>query len=448
MRILFITPYVPSLIRVRPFNFIKQLCKRHEVTLITLVQKSQVEADALDRMREHCVSVHGLRLSKSRSLISCCVRLLTPMPLQAAYTELPGARDLVSRVAESGSFDILHVEHIRGAHLAGRVNFLPRVYDSVDCITRLLKLRLEHQSGPLQRVLHYEELLKMRSYEPRVAASFDTVVITSEHDRRALAALIRRFVRARQNGTHAEPDSPARNALRRLIRSVMENWQDARLARLSDGAPARVAVVRNGVDSEYFRPTPAQVQPAGIVFVGKMSYFANASAALRFYREVFPYIRRRRPDAVFRIVGSDPPDAVRRLAADPAVEVTGYVPDVRPHLASSAVVICPIKVGVGIQNKVLEAMAMGKPVVATSAACGGIPDAVDGRHLIRADDGAHTAEAILGLLDNPEHGQKLGTRARRFVEERYSWDAAVRQLEEVYAQTVDARRSRLLARAL
>ena len=417
MRILFVTPYVPSLIRVRPFNFIKQLSRRHEVTLISLAQNDPSERDAVEQVQEYCERVYTLPLAKARSLVRCCRRLLTSMPLQAAYTELPRARDIVARAAESGGFDVLHVEHVRGAHLAESVRSLPRVYDSVDCITRLLKQRLADRCGALQRALSYGELLKMRSYEPKVAAAFDSIVITSEHDKRALEYLIRRFAA----------------------------WSDPSCAAGVGASP--IAVVRNGVDSDYFQPMAAQIQPASIVFSGKMGYFANVSAVLRFYGEVFPHIRQKRPDARFKIVGSDPPDAVRRLARDPAVEVTGYVPDIRPYLASAEVVVCPLTAGVGVQNKVLEAMAMAKPVVATSIACKGIRDAVNGRYLIRADASEQMADAVLSLIGNPEQGRRLGECARRFVMAGCSWKAAVERLEDVYAMTIELCRGRIPAAA-
>ena len=407
MRILFITPYVPSLIRVRPFNFIKQLSRRHEIMLVSIVQ-GEKDAAAVDQVREYCEKVYAFRLSKARSLASCCRRLLSRTPLQAAYTDLPSARTFVSRMAERGIFDLLHVEHIRGAHLVGGVKCIPRIFDSVDCITRLLKLRLAQQRGTFQRALGYEELLKMRSYEPTVAAAFDSVVITSRHEKRALEWLMQRSQNAESS---------------------------------------RVAVVGNGVDSDYFRPMENETPSGTIVFSGKMSYFPNVTGVLHFYSEVFPRIRRRRPDARLKIVGSDPPDAIRRLARDPAVEVTGYSPDIRPHIASAEVVVCPLTIGVGIQNKVLEAMAMGKPVVATSVACKGIPDAFDGRDLIYADEPSEMAESVLRIMDNPQLGQRLGENARRLVGERYSWDAVARELEAVHAYTVDAYRGQILTAA-
>lgn len=408
MRILFVTPYLPSLMRVRPFNFIKRLSVRHEITLVSLTQGDESEADSLRELAKRCAEIHTVKLSKVGSLASCLRRLPSSMPLQVAYTDMPVGRDLVTRLAGDRSFDLIHVEHIRGAHLANRVRHIPKVYDAVDCMTRLLKFRLSHEKSVLHRAISVQELLKMKAYEPKVACSFDNVIITSRRDQKALEALMK--LHANGNG------------------------------------PSPVSVVPNGVDSDYFRPS-SNGASSDIVFCGRMSYFANSSAASRFYHEAFPNIKRVCPDARLKIVGSDPPDSIRRLAQDPSVEVTGYVPDVRPYLASAGVVVCPLVVGVGVQNNVLEAMAMGKAVVATSVACKGIPELVDGQHLLQADDPIRMAGSVIILLGNPLYAQSLGEHARRLVEDKYSWKAAVEQLEAVHMQAAGMSRSRKLAAA-
>jgi glycosyltransferase involved in cell wall biosynthesis len=159
-------------------------------------------------------------------------------------------------------------------------------------------------------------------------------------------------------------------------------------------------------------------------------------AVMDFYHDVFPRIRRKNPQARFKIVGSDPPDAIRRLQDDPGVVVTGYVPDIRPHLASAGVIVCPLRIGVGIQNKMLEAMSMGKPVVATPIACKGIPGAVPGTHLIQSDDPVEMALSIIELLERPEHRARLGENARELVTRTYSWKASASALEDAYERTL------------
>ncbi len=120
----------------------------------------------------------------------------------------------------------------------------------------------------------------------------------------------------------------------------------------------RVSMLPNGVDHEYFHPLDLPEQPDTVVLSGKISYYANAAAAKHFYKNVFPIMREKKPHVHLNIVGADPPASIRKLEADPGVTVTGYVEDIRPYIAQAAVAVCPITVGVGIQNKALESMAM------------------------------------------------------------------------------------------
>lgn len=445
MRILFITPYVPSVIRVRPYHFIRELSRRHEITLVCL-SHADTDGVGLDEIGRYCEEVHTIPLSKTGSLVSCCRRLFTKVPLQAAYTESQSVRALIAGLISRKHFDMLHVEHIRGAHLAVDAGDLPKVYDSVDCITRLLEQFMRNPQNPMQRLLNYEELLKMRRYEPSMTSRFDKIVITSEHDKRALEELLRAELkcRIRDSEDHALRLQPE---VMRLTRSLVSELQDTRLGSLSSRISPSVTVVRNGVDTQHFQPADHKIESDTIVFSGKMSYFANTSSVLHFYREVFPRIRARRPNARLKIVGSSPPDSVRRLESDPAVTVTGYVEDMREHIGSAAVVVCPMTVGVGIQNKMLEAMAMAKPVVCTSIACGGIPDAEDGRHLVRAGGAEEFAEHVVGLLGNPHLGHELGRNACELVNARYSWDAAARALEAVHQEAANGRPAGLPAAA-
>lgn len=404
MNILFVTPYVPSLIRVRPLNFLKQLSRHHRITLVALACGDPSEAQNIEDVRDYCENVHILHLGKIQSHLNCARHLCTRVPLQVAYTHHAEAQDFVAHIAETGNFDMVHVEHIRGAYLVNGVKTsIPKVYDSVDCITRLLKQKLEHRNGtPFGLAIDLIEMQRMPSYEAKVAAQFEKTIITSALDQKALEYLIRH----------------------------------------TDGCTHRsytpeVKIIANGVDSEYFHPMNGYSQNVEIVFSGKMSYAPNVGAVMQFYDEVFPKIRWMRPEVRLKIVGADPADAIRKLSKDHAVEVTGYVPDIRPHLANARVVVCPLTVGVGIQNKVLEAMAMAKPVVATSVACKGIPDAVYGKHLICADDAERMASDILYILDHPNKGDILGKNAVKLVKEKYDWEASTRDLESVYAELVD-----------
>lgn len=437
MRVLYITPYVPSRIRVRPYNLIKNLARHHEVTLVSLMQ-SEHDRRALDEMSKICCNVKPVRMSKIRSVASCGRRLFTRMPLQAAYTYLPNLTHAVDDLIIKQPFDVVHVEHVRGAHYAAHIGSLPKVYDSVDCITLLLKQFLKTKKNPISWFVALEEWAKMRVYEAMISERFEKVVITSQGDRQALEGLLWERIRKRLKITDMParpPETPREIEEWRTTRELIELSQDQRLEALMPQG-GRVSVLPNGVDHQYFSPMDTPEEPETIVFSGKMSYYANAVAVKHFYENIYPYVKAARPKVKFLIVGADPPSNIQKLAEDPSVKVTGYVDDIRPYIARSAVAICPITVGVGIQNKVLEAMSMGKPVVATSRACSAIA-ARDGEHFLTADQPEGFAAEIIDLLAFPDKRREIGLNASSYVRENHDWEKIAERLVDIYQEAAD-----------
>jgi sugar transferase (PEP-CTERM/EpsH1 system associated) len=195
------------------------------------------------------------------------------------------------------------------------------------------------------------------------------------------------------------------------------------------------SVLPNGVDLDYFRPCRDEAGSSDLVFTGVMDYFPNVDACQYFAQEVLPRVRVRHPDARFTIVGSRPSPAIRRLSAIAGVTVTGRVPDTRPYLRRAAVFVAPLRIARGVQNKVLEAMAMGLPVVATRAATQGIEGTPDGTYLV-ADSADAQAEAIGRLLTDPTRARALGEAGRRFVEAHHRWDSCLSRLDHVIARVL------------
>jgi sugar transferase (PEP-CTERM/EpsH1 system associated) len=200
----------------------------------------------------------------------------------------------------------------------------------------------------------------------------------------------------------------------------------------------RMLAVPNGVDLDYFRPHntgPGGWQSlahdrANLVFVGALDYRANVDAACWFAAHVWPLLRQRLPHVSLALVGRNPAAAVQRLATQPGIRVFASVPDVRPYAAAADVVIAPLRIARGIQNKVLEAMAMGKPVVCSPAALEGIA-AVPDKHLVLADEPGQWSEAIADLLHDEERAFSLGMAARRFVQRHHAWDTTLAPLDEL-----------------
>ncbi len=199
---------------------------------------------------------------------------------------------------------------------------------------------------------------------------------------------------------------------------------EAEAAVLGSDSP-NIVPLTNGVDSDYFDPEgvcPTDLGPASLVFTGTMDYRPNAEGVRWFVREVFASLRQEIPELTFVIVGRDPTAAVLKLAEVPGVVVTGSVPDVRPYFKGAAAVVCPLQIARGIQNKVLEAMAMAKPVIASPDAIEGL-EAETGRDLLQADTPEQWRRHITDLLSSPAAGAALSVAARGCVETNYTWSA-------------------------
>ena len=386
LRILFVAPYVPSPMRVRPYAFIRELAARgHEVTLVCLLQPAR-EEQYLSEVRGYCRDVHPIHLGRVKSVWNALASLPTGTPASVAYCRSDEARNAVRELAERDGFDLIHTEFVRAAQFTEDIDGPPRVFDAVDSLALAYRRSISAAHvPPKQRLLALAEWAKMRGFEPRMLQRFDRVLVSSPADRDALQR---------------------------------------------DGK-SDIAVVPNGVDTDYFAFHDGPREDDTIVFLGKMSYYVNVAAVQWFYRRVFPLIRKRRPNARFKIVGREPVRKIMALAEDPAVEVTGTVEDVRPYLAYAAVAVCPMVTGSGIQNKMLEAMAMGAPVVSTSIACQAL--AVErGLDALVADTPQEFADCVLRLMDDRQSRAELAHRARRYVEQSHDWRAIGGSLEEIY----------------
>ncbi len=212
---------------------------------------------------------------------------------------------------------------------------------------------------------------------------------------------------------------------------------DARVIRmLAPNVP--VYVTPNGVDADYFAPLDLPEQPDTVVFTGAMSFPPNITAVLYYYQHILPLIRHERPQVQLIIAGRDPAPEIAALGDDPFVTVTGYVDDMRPWLAQSCVMICPMRSGSGIKNKVLEALAMARPVVATTLGIEAL-EVTNQRDLVIADQPAEFAAAVLRLLHDPAARKRLGTAGRELVMRRYTWEACAATYDTIFMRLTQGR---------
>jgi sugar transferase (PEP-CTERM/EpsH1 system associated) len=372
-------PYPPNKgDKIRSYHLLRYLAKRFEVHLGAFVDD---EADwaHLPALREMCADVHLCRLSARSARLRSLTALLTGEPLTLPYYRDVGlARWVRGKLADGSIGHAVVFSSAMAQYLEDRS--VRRVIDFVDVDSDKWTQYARTVGWPMRNV-YAREGRKLLAYEKRIAASFDASFFVS----RAEAELF-----------HA----------------------------LAPAQADRVGYFNNGVDAAYFDPGHASVSPypsevLPIVFTGAMDYWPNVDAVSWFATDVFPHIRQAHPRARFYIVGSRPTPAVKALAAEPGVEVTGTVPDVRPYVAHAAVAVAPLRIARGVQNKVLEAMAMARPVVVSPAALEGI-EAQAGKELLLAASGPEFA-AQVGKVLAGEAGA-VGAAARERVLRDYGWD--------------------------
>jgi len=386
MRVLMVSQAVPYLpchdgFRLIPANLIRNLSERHEIHLIALSGDGD-NAEQTDWPRSYCKSVSIFR---SDSGIRGKVRAMTGA-VDSALARL------VSDTAAKVRPDVLHLE---GGGLASLLRSTTRGLPGILSVHDSKALRYREFAGYSGRAREWIrlELLSMlaRREERRWFGAADRVVVTSPSDAAALSA-------ANAN---------------------------------------RIAVIPNGVDLEYFAYRPAP-EAGRIVFTGNMSWPPNEDAAEHFARDLMPAIRNRVPGASFWIVGAEPSARVQSLASISGVHVTGTVADIRPWIWSAAVYASPLRFGLGVKNKILEAMACGAPIAASSRSLSGTP-LIDGRHALIADDDAKFGDSVARLLADPALRESLVGEARAKVEAEYSWQSIATAYEGVYREALAQR---------
>jgi sugar transferase (PEP-CTERM/EpsH1 system associated) len=407
MKILYVVPYVPNPIRVRPFNLIRSLAGRgHQITLATICNQSSAR-DELNLIEHYTIDTLVKTMYQWETIWNLAKALPTQVPLQANYSWSSEFGDRINqhvlkREIQRNGFDVVHIEHLRGSRyglwLKSFIRMtelnIPVVWDSVDCISALFSQTTMSSSRLMNRWIARLELNRTERFESELASIFDKTIVTSGRDRDAFISL--------QSETASSKN---------------------------------IDIIANGVDLDYFKPDIDTRRDANaIVMTGKMSYHANVTMVMNFVEGTFKQILRKAPEVQLWIVGKDPPKSVKGLSEHPNIQVTGTVPDIRPFLAKAAVAVVPLKYGMGIQNKVLEALAMGTPVVATQNAVEAL-EVVEGRDLIVASEGVMD-EMVVNLLRDESRRDVLGRAGRKYVERSHRWDHIAGELEDIYREVI------------
>ena len=389
MRIFFIgqrVPFPPDRgDKITTYNEIRHLSTKHEVHVFCLADGRR-DLDNIPGLRRYAKSVTAVPVVGWASKLRALDAMLAGKPLSVAAFNEAKLHDAVTRKFSELQPDLIIVYSCNVAQYAEHFPQVPRIMQFAELDSSRWGQFARRSRLPMRWVYAIEERRFFAS-ERHIARTFSHALVCTAAEQRDFERLI-------------------------------------------PGAP--VSLVGNGVDLDYFRSTGVAKRSGSIVFTGVMDYFPNIDAVVWFCDEVLPIVQQQIPGAGLTICGSRPAAAVRRLAKRRGVTVTGRVPDTRPYMDEAELFIAPMRMARGIQNKLLEALAMGLPCVASQTAARGTV-VQDGEGILAADDPEEFAEHVVRLLRDGAFRAAMASKARAAAEENYRWEAQLAFLDQVIA---------------
>ena len=384
MKIFVLLPRIPWPLekgdKLRAYNQIKQLAKNTEIILCALNDDKKVDKQAaFQAMQPYCTSVNFIDLPKIGILFNVFRSYLLGLPIQCGYFYSSKAKKKVHKLIEQHKPDMLFGQLLRVAPYLHKVK-LPKTIDYQDVFSMGMKRRAEI-ADIFSKPFFEMEYNRLRHYERRVFDEFDVKTIISAPDR-------------------ANIDHPQRK---------------------------KILIVPNGVDHEYYKPMEME-KKYDIVFTGNMGYAPNVNAVEFLAYEIMPKVWEKLPDAKLLIAGAQPDLKVKKVACD-NIMVSGWVDDMREAYAQSRIFIAPMRIGTGLQNKLLEAMSMKIPCITTSLANGSL-HAINGKEILVDNSSSELAADIVYLLKRPDKAVELAEEGYNFVNRVYDWGAATKIMED------------------
>ncbi len=385
----------------RSYHLVRELARAHEVYLLAFVQQKLIAeqlgdvnaglAEARQHLEEYCAEVRFLpipsELQHWGQARLAARSLLGAHPYTTRWLRAETAEAVAVEWNARVDFDVVHFDTISLAPYRRYFTRSALTLDHHNIESHMMLRRARTERNPVKQLYFWQEGVRLRQYERRVCPKFSLNITCSDLD-------------------------------------------SDRLRRVAPGVS--IVEVPNGVDTNYFSPSNGGERPNSLVFAGTLSRYANASAMLFFANQIWPELKRLRPDVTMDVVGGNPPGPLLALAErDRNFRVHGFVPDVRPFVAGASVYVCPITDGGGTKLKILDALAMGKPVVAHPVACEGI-DVQHGRNVVFAKDSREFCREIVGLFEDPMLRARLSREARDLAEKSYAYSVIGKTLIDAF----------------
>ncbi len=400
MKILWLShniPYPPKTgVLQRNYNLLREASKHGEVHLVAAFKEDVLPIDFdLNEARHElgkfckCIEIVRLPIESSKTLLysTALMSLFTKDPMSVNWIKSKSMRKAIRNICHDENFDLVHFDTISLSVYKDDVGETVKIMNHHNIESHLIERRIEYEENPLKRLYYSIEAKKLARYEADLCPQFDL------------------------NFTVSELDSQ----------------------RLIECAPGSKAdVIANGVDISYFQPSGREIKPANLIMASGMNWFPNRDAVLFMAESIWPLITNSNPNVSWTIVGASPPEQILELEQqDPRVKVTGFVDDVRPYLEEAEVYLCPMRDGGGTRLKILDALSMGKAIVATTMAIEGI-NVTHNKNVLLADTPEDFAKQVARVINDHSLREELSQAAREYVIKHFSWDVIGLKLGKIY----------------
>jgi polysaccharide biosynthesis protein PslH len=396
MRILFITsrlPYPPNRgDRLRAFNFIKSLHREYEIYLISFISNA-IELKHLPALEQYCKDIKLIKKRPIKSALSVILNFWKPEPLQSLYYRSSKMSSIINHTLVENPIDVVYVHLFRMAQFVIDQEHHYRILDLTDVISEEIKRSLPYRNF-VWKLLYSIEYSRIERYEKKLANLFDEIWLISKAEQNKLK---------------------------------------------SQTSQSNILTITNGIDTQIFHPIDVNPIPYSLIFTGHMGIPHNIDAARFFALEVLPGIQKVFPESTFIIAGAEPARSVLDLSYQPNVKVLGYVEDLNYELNRAQIFVAPLRFAAGVQNKVLEAMAAGRPVITTSIVNEGINAKAD-EDIIIADTPDEYIMKISRLFSDRTLQEKIGLSGENFVRNNFSWDFVSRRMNYLESKITSNRK--------